>query len=538
MEAALPLSTEFEPPGKERGCVQSTSRRTLGSSNAPGSSDALRLGLRLQPRSDSVRAAAPSVSLPLRFMLTGLGSLFVAVGWIIAKPSILASYHYNQYVIAATHLIVLGFICTVVMGAMYQLVPVALETKLYSERLAKWQFVFHLVGFVGMVWMFNVWDMKQVGHFGSVMAVGVGLFVYNIVRTLLRVPKWNVIAKAITTALVWFSLTVLAGLSIAATKCVYESTEGLATAEGVKQVVGGLRFFAGIVSRFDAIGAMHAHAHLGVVGFFVMLIVVVSYRLIPMFTLSEMQSKRRASLSVILLNLGLVVAVVTILLRSPWKFVFTGIAVIGLAIYGYELRAILLARKRLVLDWGLKTFLVGVVMLIPVSLLALTLSWPQLPMNQFFNQLENLYGFLGLLGVVTLAILGMLHKILPFLVWFRVYSPHVGRAQLPTTAQMVSERLQVSGLCAYLVGLAITSVGILRESELWVRGGGVVLLASLVMFALNAAKVLAHFWRPQLEPLLVAVSKEPATGRARHSVRAASDSSERGGQRTARPTTL
>ena len=138
--------------------------------------------------------------------------------------------------------------------------------------------------------------------------------------------------------------------------------------------------------------------------------------------------------------------------------------------------------------------------------MSLTLSWPQLPMNQFFNQLENLYGFLGLLGVVTLAILGMLHKILPFLVWFGVYSPHVGRAQLPTTAQMVSERLQVGGLIAYLAGLAIISVGILRESELWVRGGGVVLLTSLVMFALNAAKVLAHFFRPQLKPLPAAKS--------------------------------
>ena len=93
--------------------------------------------------------------MPLRFMLTGLVALFFAAGWIIAKPALLASYHYNQYVIAATHLVVLGFICTVVMGAMYQLVPVALETKLYSERLAKWQFVIHVVGFIGMVWMFN-----------------------------------------------------------------------------------------------------------------------------------------------------------------------------------------------------------------------------------------------------------------------------------------------------------------------------------------------------------------------------------------------
>ena len=69
--------------------------------------------------------------------------------------------------------------------------PVALETKLYSERLACWHFAFHLVGFIGMVWMFRVWDMKQVGHFGSVLFLGVGLFVYNIARTLRRVPKWN-----------------------------------------------------------------------------------------------------------------------------------------------------------------------------------------------------------------------------------------------------------------------------------------------------------------------------------------------------------
>lgn len=452
-----------------------------------------------QPK--QVRATAPSVSLPLRFMLTGLVALFFAVGWIIVKPSILASYHYNQYVIAATHLVVLGFICTVVMGAMYQLVPVALETKLYSERLAKWQFVIHVIGFIGMVAMFNVWNMKQVGHFGSALALGVGLFVYNMARTLWHVPKWNVVATAITAALVWFSLTIFVGLSIAAAKCAYEATEGLATAEGVKQMVGGLRVVAGIVSRFDAIGAMHAHAHLGVVGFFVMLIVGVSYRLIPMFMLTEVQSKRRAALSILLLNIGLAGSVVTILLRSEWKPVFAAIAVAGLAIFGWELRAMLRARKRPVLDWGLKSFLVAVGMLIPVCVLALVLSWPRLPMNQFFSLMENVYGFLGLFGVVTLAILGMLHKILPFLVWFGVYSPHVGRAQLPLTTQMVSERAQVGGLIAYLVGLAVMSVAILRESELWVRIGGACLFASILCFGWNAAKVFSHFRKPQIKPL-------------------------------------
>ena len=45
---------------------------------------------------------APSVSLPLRFVLTGMLSLFVGVGWLVARPGILATYHYNQYVIAVT----------------------------------------------------------------------------------------------------------------------------------------------------------------------------------------------------------------------------------------------------------------------------------------------------------------------------------------------------------------------------------------------------------------------------------------------------
>jgi len=70
------------------------------------------------------------------------------------------------------------------MGAMYQLVPVALETRLHSERLARWHFVAHLVGVAGMVVMFWTWNMKQVGHFGSVFALGVGLFVVNLVKTL------------------------------------------------------------------------------------------------------------------------------------------------------------------------------------------------------------------------------------------------------------------------------------------------------------------------------------------------------------------
>jgi hypothetical protein len=119
-------------------------------------------------------ATAPAVVLPLLFMVTGLLALGTGITLLALRPDLLAKYHYNQYVVAVTHLFVLGWITTIVMGAMYQLVPVALETRLYSERLARWQFGCHLAGFVGMVWMFWNWNLQQVGHFGSLFAPASG----------------------------------------------------------------------------------------------------------------------------------------------------------------------------------------------------------------------------------------------------------------------------------------------------------------------------------------------------------------------------
>jgi hypothetical protein len=465
--------------------------------SASGKSPATRKAVAAPPSG----VKAPSVALPLMFALIGLSALMLGVVWLVARPALLAQYHYNQFVIAATHLFVLGWICSVVMGAMYQLVPIALETKLYSEKLARWQFAFHVVGFIGMVWMFDVWNMKQLGHFGCVFAVGLGLFVYNIARTLRRVPKWNVTATAVALALFWISLAVTAGIFIAIGKGNYESSEASPTAGGVPTFVSWLRSVAGFMSHFDAISAMHAHAHLGSVGCFTMLIVGVSYKLIPMFALSEVQSRHRAAWSIALLNIGLAGSFVTILLRSSWKPVFATVAVAGLAIYGLELIAILRARKRRTLDWGIKYFLTAVALLLPVSALAVVLSWPRLPLNPFTGQLENLYGFLGLIGVVSFAIIGMLYKIIPFLVWFGRYSRQIGRAQVPVLADLYSARLQAVGYWSYLAGLVVTGAAILCSNETGVRCGCSLLAISVATLAVNVGAMLSHLFKPRLKPL-------------------------------------
>jgi hypothetical protein len=418
---------------------------------------------------------AASVRLPLCFMLAGVLSLLASAGFLLAQPDLLATYHYTPRLIAVTHLFVLGFISSIVMGAMYQLVPVTLEVHLHSERLVKFQFAAHTIGFIGMVWAFWNWDMARVGDFGSVLAFGVGLFVYNLSRTLAKVKGWNAIKFGIASALFWLSSTVLAGLFLAASKC-------------------------WSFSPFMPLAAMHAHAHIGVVGVFAMMIVTVSYKLVPMFTLSELQNERRAWWSIALLDLGLLGAFVAILLQSPLKLACAFVVVAGLVLYGLEIKAILRARHRRVLDWGMKYFLTAIALLVPLSILALALAWSRLPLNAFTMQLENVYGLLALLGLVGLAILGMLYKIVPFLVWFHSYSRHIGRVKLPALAEMYSVPLQIAGYWTYLAGLTLMGAATAWSHEIAIRWGCGLLALSLAIFAVNMGKILAHFVRPKLEP--------------------------------------
>jgi hypothetical protein len=414
------------------------------------------------------------VDIPLAFIVTGILSLLAGSIWLIFRPELLASYHYNQYIVAVTHLFVLGWICSVFIGSLYQLAPVALETKLHSPRLARWHYLLHVIGFGGMVSMLWIWNMAGVALFGAAFALGVLLFGYNLGRTLKRIPSWNVTAFAVALALFWLVMTVLAGLYLAAGKL-------------------------WPISLSEPISQMHAHAHMGAMGAFVLLIVGVSYKLVPMFALSEVQNRRRAWISVIILNAAVAGLFLTIFANHAWKFGFALLGVSALIVYGLEMRAILRARKRRVLDLGLKSFLAALTFLVPLSLLAVVLAWPGLELTETVGRLENLYGYLALLGLVTLAMLGMLYKIVPFLVWYSCYSKEIGRAKVPALAELYSARLQGWGHWMFVAGLAITSAAILLGSTPLARGGSAVVAAGLCLFALNMGAILWHLYRPRIE---------------------------------------
>lgn len=416
-------------------------------------------------------AHAPAVTIPLRFIAVGLLALAVAAGWLVSEPTLITNYHYSPHAVAFTHLFLLGFAASAAMGIVYQLAPVAFEVPLHSQRLARVQFWFHVTGVIGMVWMFRKWDPKQIGHFGSVFGIGVILFVYNMVRTLWRMPRGNLIARGMSSAVAWLFVTMLAGLFLACAKC------------------------WPWISPFEPLAQMHAHAHLGGLGVFIVLTVSVAYRLVPMFTVSAVQNARRAGWSLALLNMGVGGLAATILLSSPWKLAFALLSISGLICFAVELAAILKARQRQALDWGVRYFLTGVVLLAPLSFLSVVLCWPGLPVTHFTQQLENAYAILAILGVLGFAITGMLYKILPFLVWFHRYSADVGRTRVPALADMLSARLQAIGYGLHLVGVLIAAAASVLGHTRCATLAAVFIAGSVLLLGINVLFIVSHLVR-------------------------------------------
>jgi len=232
-----------------------------------------------------------------------------------------------------------------------------------------------------------------------------------------------------------------------------------------------------------------------------MMIVVVSYKLVPMFTLGELQNERRAVWSVRLLNTGLAGLFLALVLRTAWKFAAALVIVAALGLYLAEIRAILRARRRRVLDWGLRHYLTALGLLAVLGLLGLVLCWPGLPVTMFTTQLETVYGWLGIVGVVSFTVLGFLYKIVPFLVWYHSYSREVGRAKVPSMADLYSQGLQVAGYWLFLAGLVGGGVGAALGQALLARVGAAVLLGSLAVFGVNLGLMLRHLFRPQVTPI-------------------------------------
>jgi hypothetical protein len=402
---------------------------------------------------------APALAVPLRYFLFGLLNLAGLLGVAIWRaPLLAADYLHNPATLAVTHLFTLGFAGSVVTGAIIQMIPVLLHSHLFSEKLANWQLGVHALGTLLMVAGFLEFETIWTITGGSLVVTGAVLFFTNLGLTFRRAERWNWHGLFIAAAMLFYATTLIWGLVMA-----FNQRYGfLGEVEGAP---------------------LTAHLVLGLLGWFSMMIVGVGLKLVPMFA-----PGKSLPAPVVAAAGASLVAGVLLLLGGLWwgpVLLWTGYLLTAAALLGYAglVGFTYLRRRPGPLDFSIRfTLTAGALLALPVLALPLL----------------GRYGKAGLvmlyaLGFIGATILGMLLRIIPFMVWLHRFRNRTHKLEkIPFLHELFDRRLGWTAYLTWFPAAALVSLGIGFRQAAVITVGALVGLVGLGAFALALRQMLHH----------------------------------------------
>lgn len=407
--------------------------------------------------------------MPLAFILFGLAALAAAAGWLLRQPELTAPPYFHPHTVACAHLWLPGFLLSVCIGAVYQLMPVVLGAPLVLRVSVLWiHFGLHAGGLVLLVAAFATGSYAWAGIGGAGIAAGVGILLTAVVKTFSSADRRDAAAWCFPLAAGWLAATVGAGVALALNR----------------------RWPWLPLSALDL---LKAHAHLGLAGFFLTLLQGTTFQLIPMFTMGELRRPRLVWAGLLATQAGLLTLAPglawdrTVLIRLGVVIVTGGVVSSGLA-----LRATLRTRRRKKVEPGITAFVIGAAGLGAAALTGAGLAFAPAG-HPWVLRGVAVYGLLLIPGALSLTVLGMLCKIVPFLVWMRAYGPKVGKQPVPVATALASRLLEQGWLGFHLAGVGLLTAGLAIP-------GAVALAVAVVLFLANMLRVLAHLGSGRRRP--------------------------------------
>lgn len=415
----------------------------------------------------SQNSPSPSVVIP-HYVFGGL-SLLIASILIVCYPDAFNQHYFNPRLLSITHLLVLGWITMIIFGALYQLLPVIMEVKLNSEVLARISFWLMATGTIMLsyaFWQFSFGSLMFVA--GTLIVMSVFLFVLNVIKTAKQSVKNTIERLFILSSAYWLMFTVMAGLTLA--------------------VNLSMPFLN--VSHLEL---LKLHAHAGLVGWFIQLIIGVSCKLLPMFMVSHHVKTGILHYTFWSMNLGLILGIVALYLQIHGFVIVSAVLVVsGIVIY---LRFLLDAYRKRVkkqLDIGMRQSAFSyAILLIPMILVFLLLFRFDF-LESLTIQLSITYGTAIVIGFITSLVMGQTYKTLPFIVWLKIYRGKVGRVVLPLPKDLYSEKAAVAQVWLYGLGILVLLVGIVAAIKGVVLLGGIILLLSTLLYNFSIFKIVLH----------------------------------------------
>ncbi len=411
---------------------------------------------------------APPFSLVRNHFVLSIASYVALTFAFVLVAPWMQGHHFQPHLLGLTHLATLGWITMVMMGALYQLVPVVLETKLWSVRLARLTFWIYLPGAIGLIihlWVFNRGPGLWLS--GLLMMIAFILFVSNLFATLAQVEKWN-----------------LTGIHLLASLCcvLLATLFGFILALNIAQP-----FLPG-----DHLHYLKAHAHLAFLGWVLFVVMGVAYKLIPMFSLSHGYSMTPARWAFGLVSVGVVGLITAWAFGGPrvLEIFYSTLLAGGIFTFLFQIALIFRHRLRKQLDIGMlhshcSFIFLCITTILGVMLFFLPDGWPQ----SLREGLVLLYGWIAFIGFVGFIIVGQMYKIMPFLVWFNKYSDKVGVENVPMLKDMFDERLAKIEFVLMIAGFSITSISLPLADTQMFRAGALILFISALIFLWNMINI-------------------------------------------------
>lgn len=382
----------------------------------------------------------------------------------------ITKHYFHPHTLAITHIMALGWGTMVIFGASHQLVPVLIEGKLYSNKLAYGSFILAGLGIPLLAYSFYVFDMGWPAKWGGrLIILSIIAYLINIGVSMTKSKHENVHAVFVFTAALWLLATATVGLIL-----VYNFS---------------YRLIPG-----NSIDYLPLHAHVGVVGWFLLLIIGVGSRLIPMFLISKYSNSRQLWWIYGLINTGL--------LGFIFQFLYTGTewlmmlplltvsaAIILFANFCYKSYKLRIRKK---VDEQMKISLLSVLMmLLPIIFLLIIIALLIISPGEN-TRLVISYGFIIFFGWITAIILGMTFKTLPFIVWNKVYHYLSGKGKTPNPKDLFNNTVFKWMSVAYITGFVLFTAGILLNYPLVLKSAAVLLLLTSLLYNWNVIKLLMH----------------------------------------------
>jgi hypothetical protein len=410
---------------------------------------------------------APSFAMVSKYFIASVVS-FVAFGvLLLVNYYDIVGHHFQPKLLALTHIATLGWISMIIFGAMFQLVPVILEVKLHNEKLGEIQFWIYCIGIIGMVYGFYTFSVGT--HFtasAALVTAAMFLFIYNIFRTMMKVTKWNITGLFLIAALIYLAITALSGLIL------------------------GYNLGFPFINRihFDY---LKIHAHIGFIGWVLMVIMGVGLKLIPMFGLSHNYSTVPAKIAFIAVNIGLLGTSIEWFMTGPaWLLkIYIVFLIFGLFAFIVQIVMILKNRLKLTLDIGMKHSVVGFGYAVIATLLGGLLAFSP-PNNESIRESTVLaYGLIIMVGFFSMLIVGQMYKIVPFLVWFHTFSDRAGKEKVPLLKDLLNETLASIQFGILNAGILVMIGGTVLSNQTVQLIGFALFTISAILFAYNIGNV-------------------------------------------------